>query len=431
MRKIKSISRVLITLLCVVCVSCGDDNEEPVNPEWNAVESNRDGSGTDNPTVVDLGLSVKWATCNLGADIPEDIGDYYAWGETSTKNEYTDVTYFDSNYSIYTISGKKNICGTDRDAAYVNLGSDWRMPTESEVCELIEGCSWQEEVVNGVKGMKGTATNGNTIFLPITGMFAGSSVQSQSQGCYWTGELAYDSSYSNRYASMLTFFSGGDVSSSKYYRFEGMAIRPVYIGSDIGGNEQEPTDSEDTPEDNLPADSKNFVGYWLNSSFSQYRPNLYFSADGICLVMTESMDKKYDYDYTWYKHVYSGYWAYDGGTKILATTVGAWQFNVTLSNEWAWSGIFKRGDDSYNESWGRASNLDVAKILIEWVKWKDVENTSVSLSKYTLTEDNNEDDYVFNYVNGSETGTVTIRNPFYLSKSSLVFTGSRNETLYW
>lgn len=429
MKKLRFFSLAVVAMLCAGFVSCSDDKEE--EPQIPTEDAGGDtDTNEDNPAFVDLGLSVKWATCNLGADAPEVIGDYYAWGETATKNEYTDATYFDSEYSIYTISGKRNIYGSSRDAAYVNLGENWRMPTTEEIGELINSCTWQEEELNGVRGMRGTASNGNSIFLPITGMFAGNSIQSTSQGCYWGGELYQDS----RFASMLTFFRGGEVSLSRYYRYEGMAIRPVYIGVEEDNGSQEPPTSDDTPEDNLPATSKNFVGYWVNNNFeskSEYRPNLYFSADEICLVMSKSQDGKWSYDYTWYTHVNSGYWAYDASSKILATTVGSWQFSVTLSNEQAWSGVFRTGDDTFNESWHKASNLDVADILLGWIKWKQADGTEVSLSEYVISEDENDDDYVFNYAKGTEKGTVTIKNPFYLSESSVIFTGSRNETLYW
>ena len=90
---------------------------------------------------VDLGLSVKWATCNVGADSPEDYGDYFAWGETKPKLSYTEenYTYTDSPETLSSI----------RDAASVNMGGSWRMPT---LKELIDKCTWTWTTLNGVEG---------------------------------------------------------------------------------------------------------------------------------------------------------------------------------------------------------------------------------------------------------------------------------------
>lgn len=429
MKFFKTITALSFLLTMGVYTSCSSDDSdvEPLPP------------GTEGNTelVVDLGLSVKWATCNLGANSPEQIGDYYAWGETTTKNEYSETNYFDANYSIFTLSGKNSkISGTDQDVAYVKLGEDWRMPTIEEVHELINSCTWTEESVNGVHGMRGKASNGNSIFLPITGMFAGDKIQSTSQGCYWNGELYADNARSSKYASMLTFFKGGEVHASNYYRWEGMAIRPVYEGTEIGGGGNTSDDDPVSPpsddiEDNLPTEAKLFVGYWGNSGGSrEYCPALYLSKDGICFAIYEKMDNKWNWDYTWYTHVDQGYWTYDSPTKIFATSIG-WQFNVTLSNEQAWAGIYEKGSKTYNQALNKQSNLNVAQFLIGSVKgWLSQSNISMDLTGYTISEDENEDDYTFNYQKGKEKGTLTIKNPFYLSKISLIFTGTINETFH-
>lgn len=202
--------------------SCNSDDEPNLPNDENG----------DNGAYVDLGLSVKWATCNIGATMPEEVGSYYAWGETSTKSEYTETNYFDASFSKFKLSGTKKISGSNRDIAYTKLGKDWRMPTTSEINELIDACTWTNDVVNGVNGIRGTASNGNSIFFPITGMYAGTSIQSNSQGCYWGGELYSDAQKSSKYASMISFFKGAQPRASNYYRFEGMAIRPVYVKED-------------------------------------------------------------------------------------------------------------------------------------------------------------------------------------------------------
>ena len=108
---------------------------------------------------VDLGLSVKWATCNVGANSPEDYGEYFAWGETSPKSIYTEDNCETWNQEI------DDIKGTNRDVAHVNWGGDWRMPTEKEFEELLEKCDWEWTG----SGYKVTGPNGNSIYLPATG----------------------------------------------------------------------------------------------------------------------------------------------------------------------------------------------------------------------------------------------------------------------
>ncbi len=433
MKFFKTITTLLFLLTVGVYTSCSSDDSDvaPLSPD---TEGNTE-------LVVDLGLSVKWATCNLGANSPEQIGDYYAWGETTTKDEYTETNYFDANYSAFTLSRKTKICGTEWDVAYVKLGKNWRMPTTEEIRELVNNCTWTEETMNGVHGMRGTASNGNSIFLPITGMFAGNAVQSASQGCYWGGELHADNTRSSKYASMLTFFKGNEIHASNYYRFEGMAIRPVYVGKGIeddDANDNPADDNQDTPpsdniEDNLPAEAKQFIGYWLNPDQykSDVRPHLYCSADGICFVASIYLDKNWNPEtgFTWKPTLAQDYWTYDNDTKNL--TAGSFIFTVTLSNQWAWKGIYKKKDKTYNESFNKASNLDVAQFLIGRVgNWLSEDNTVVDLKGYTISEDENEDDYTFNYQKGNEKGTLIIKNPFYLSKISLTFTGTINKTFH-
>ena len=126
--------------------------------------------------AVDLGLSVKWATCNIGASNPEEYGDYFAFGETESKNEYTE-----ENYMLYGIPHRKAyigigkiISGTEYDVARKQWGDEWRMPTEEELYELLSYCSWQLITINGVNGYEVVGPNGNSIFLPAAGTFNGS-----------------------------------------------------------------------------------------------------------------------------------------------------------------------------------------------------------------------------------------------------------------
>ncbi len=184
--------------------------------------------------AVDLGLSVKWACCNVGADVPEGYGGYYAWGETEEKSSYTYKTYKywsdkdgDGNWDSgeYQNIGS-NISGTSYDVAHVKWGGSWRMPTLDEIKELCNKCTWQWTTVNGVNGQKVTGPNGNSIFLPAAGLRYGTGVDYRgSDGGYWSGTL-YESSSGS--ACYLYFFSGRlDWYYDYYRRLDGFTVRPV------------------------------------------------------------------------------------------------------------------------------------------------------------------------------------------------------------
>ena len=126
-----------------------------------------------NPIVIshpyiDLGLpsGTLWAEYNVGASSPDEYGDYFSYGETSPKNWYSSDTYtFDK-----ALAKGENLALED-DAAYVNWGEDWRMPTKDDWHELIDNCSVVETTYNGVKGRMFTGPNRNKLFLPHAGMY--------------------------------------------------------------------------------------------------------------------------------------------------------------------------------------------------------------------------------------------------------------------
>lgn len=179
---------------------------------------------------VDLGLSVKWASCNLGASTPAGKGGYYAWGETSTKTEYSKKNYaYYKEGSGYTDIGE-NIAGTQYDAATVNLGKDWRMPTQDEVKELCDKCTFTYGKVDGVKGYYATGKNGNSIFLPCYGYKFDNLDVSEDQGYFWTG-----SEKSSDYGYHLYLSEGTAYWGSYTLKYEGLQIRPVYSPSLPGG----------------------------------------------------------------------------------------------------------------------------------------------------------------------------------------------------
>lgn len=174
--------------------------------------------------AVDLGLSVYWASCNLGATKPEEYGDYYAWGETSPKSQFTkdNYSYYDSNMAQYIDIGE-NISGTQYDAATVNWGSDWRMPTRTEMKELIDNCTWQWTQVSGNNGYKVTGPNGNSIFLPAAGYCTYKAFRQNELVYCWT---ANKNTY-NAYVYYLWATSSiYNVTNSEPGHY-GKAIRPV------------------------------------------------------------------------------------------------------------------------------------------------------------------------------------------------------------
>ena len=170
---------------------------------------------------VDLGLSVKWATCNVGASSPEDYGNYYAWGETTTKSDYSSSNSKTYGKSINDIKGNFQY-----DAARASWGGDWRMPTKEEMQELIDKCTWTWTKQNGVNGFKVTSkTNGNSIFLPAAGCrYRSSLIHAGSYGGYWSS-MPFGSS--SNYAYVLFFYSSDQNVEDYYPRYGGQSVRPV------------------------------------------------------------------------------------------------------------------------------------------------------------------------------------------------------------
>ncbi len=200
----------------------------------------QEGEGIENGYVyVDLGLSVKWATMNVGASKAEDYGSYFAWGETTTKDTYNWSTYkycngsYDSltkycnksSYGNNDFTDNKTQLELSDDAAHVNWGGSWRMPTDAEWTELREKCTWTWTTQNGVYGRKVTSkTNGNSIFLPAAGYRHVTSLSSAgSYGGYWSSSLGTD--YPD-YAWGVDFYSGY-VYRDYYDRYDGQSVRPV------------------------------------------------------------------------------------------------------------------------------------------------------------------------------------------------------------
>ncbi len=191
---------------------------------------------------VDLGLpsGTLWATCNVGAYSPEEYGDYFAWGETSVKSNYSWNTYSwcngsnstltkycnDASYGYNGYTDNLTVVQTSDDAATANWGTNWRMPTLAELNELISNCVVRWTIQNGVSGGLFTGTNGNTIFIPAAGYLDGSNlVNSGSYGYLWSS-LLYTSSSDHAYR--IAFSSGSGNTANTYEgRYYGFSVRPV------------------------------------------------------------------------------------------------------------------------------------------------------------------------------------------------------------
>ena len=197
-------------------------------------------SGLENGYAwVDLGLSVKWATCNIGASKAEDYGSYFAWGETAPKDSYTWGNYkwangsettmtkycTDSSYGNNGFTDDKTVLDAEDDAATVNMGGSWRMPTVEEQQELIDGCTWTWKTKNGINGYEvKSKTNGNSIFLPAAGFYSDSDLYGTGfRSLYWSNSLN-----TNLSCSIFTLRFGSDhLGLNSDYRYYGLFVRAV------------------------------------------------------------------------------------------------------------------------------------------------------------------------------------------------------------
>ena len=227
----------------------GDDDEDRRNPEdaGATVEMARTSDAIkeekhlkpEHPKYpqmeyVDLGLSVKWAKWNLGAKAPEEIGDYFSWGELSPKSEYNRDNYKFKENGLFTKYNTKEKYGNvdnlsqlelSDDAAHQILGGDWRMPTVREAKELRDNCSLTKTTINGIKGWKFTSKKrGYTdkwIFLPDAGHMNGDKVASSTESFYWTSSLYIRRPDCGLMVLPILF------DDNRSDRYDGLTIRPV------------------------------------------------------------------------------------------------------------------------------------------------------------------------------------------------------------
>lgn len=135
--------------------------------------------------AIDLGLSVKWASCNLGAIAPDDIGDFFAWGELVSKISFLESNYTFERSALICTEGNILRLSSEFDTANHLLGGKWRMPTRNEAIELIECCTHDIFNLNGTFGTKVDSPNGNSIFLPSNGRKVGEEIYDGRRLYYW------------------------------------------------------------------------------------------------------------------------------------------------------------------------------------------------------------------------------------------------------
>lgn len=195
----------------------------------------------DNHEYVDLGLpnGTLWATCNVGASVSTQYGFYFSWGETEPKKDYSWSTYKWSTgedkklikyclHSDYGYVDQKNKLENSDDAAMINWGKNWRMPTVAEVEELIDGCEWKwtkNYQGSGIAGRVGTSIkNGNVIFLPAAGRRSKDALHRKNECGYFWAVAVYEKNskvayYINAFSDCMNWKCGG--------RFEGRSVRAV------------------------------------------------------------------------------------------------------------------------------------------------------------------------------------------------------------
>ena len=215
------------------CNQCGTNREEYLRTKRIEQVAYSPKNQINGHEYVDLGLPsrLKWATCNIGATKPEEYGDFFAWGENYSKNEYT-------INNCKTIQKKLLGAIIERNGVFIDTpnsiwGSPWRMPTQKDIRELIIYCNWSWTIKDGIKGMNITGTNGNSIFLPAAGNFDGNlhknlDVNGEFKGCYWSSTA---SDFGR--AVVLGFGIDFDIKSKIRHDtynskcFHGCTIRPV------------------------------------------------------------------------------------------------------------------------------------------------------------------------------------------------------------
>ena len=208
--------------------------------EQNDTPSAAPAVSSEEAIAVDMGLpsGTLWCDRNVGAKFPEDYGAFFSWGNTDPHypnrdnmdwgddDDGFDYSFDSDTYEKtagYKLEGNIDMA---HDAARVNMGEPWQMPTEEQIKELFDNCDWVRKTINGINGYLVTSKiNGNVIFFPASGSGNGTTWSNRgAYGLYWSS--SWDSA---RYARLLNFSSGGVYPQYTFYRYYGFAVRPVQL----------------------------------------------------------------------------------------------------------------------------------------------------------------------------------------------------------
>lgn len=253
--------------------------------------------------LVDMGLSVKWASHNVGALSQEEYGNFYAYGEIEPKEEYTLENYqwYYPDYDPWDCDEWEKyfklgatFTGTNYDVAHVKWGDLWRVPTQAEWKELIDNCDWQWTGVNGVTGaMAISRINGNRIFLPAAGNMVDANHTHDQLGCfYWTSTEYIQADISQECRNYRANIDATNHSAEGYdYPEVGFSIRPVYG----------PVAEEPKPSVKIPT-ADDMIDLGLSVKWAKYNVGAASeSADGFFICWGETRQKQYSHVYN-YKH---------------------------------------------------------------------------------------------------------------------------------
>ena len=322
--------------------------------------------------AVDLGLpsGIRWASCNVGATTPEGYGDYFAWGETDSKKDYSWTTYKYANvgeryhykftkYCTDASSGdngfidNKTVLEPEDDAATANWGDVWRMPTDAEWTELREQCTWTWTAQNGVNGYQvASKTNGNSIFLPAAGFRDGNAAPyvAGRRGYYGSSSLLENSSDD----VWIVTFNHEKVERDNDKRNKGLSVRPVQ-------DKQEVVEPAYTPKPFTVAEGKQITFSGGNLQYTQSTQTWAFAEHQYDMLGTDNVD---------------------GGGKVYDATYGYDKTGNALADKidlFGWSG------STGSAKWGIGTSTDNSDYSGDFVDWGT--NIGDGSTWYTLTAD--------------------------------------------
>ena len=200
--------------------------EGPIPDDEKTILAGKEVRQFENVKAVDLGLSVLWADCNVGGNSENPIGGLYGWADATGEKTSQNIADYVPLRKYLTGQISMNISGTEYDIATAKWGQGWKMPSKENWKELIEKCKWTKAKAFHVYGYRVEGPNGNSIFLPNTGLRFGETISNTDAGYYWTGEMAPN----DRECACYYYFNEdkyNDIVDTRNYVYSGRAVRPV------------------------------------------------------------------------------------------------------------------------------------------------------------------------------------------------------------